>query len=37
VKFATANVTAAAGTDYTGQPLTTLTFSPGQTTKTVTV
>lgn len=37
VKFVTANGTAAAGTDYTGQPLTTLTFSPGQTTKTVTV
>ena len=37
VKFVTVNGTAAAGTDYTGQPLTTLTFSPGQTTKTINV
>jgi large repetitive protein len=41
VKFATgggvAGSAATAGTDYTALPLTTLTFSPGQLTKTVTV
>ena len=41
VKFATgggvAGSVASAGTDYTALPLTTLTFSPGQLTKTVTV
>ncbi|HKQ51708.1 MAG TPA: Calx-beta domain-containing protein, partial [Pyrinomonadaceae bacterium] len=37
VKYATGGGTAAAGTDYTALALTTLTFSPGQTTKTVTV
>lgn len=37
VRYATANGTAAAGSDYTALALTTLTFSPGQTTKTVIV
>ncbi len=37
VKFATADGTANAGTDYVGLPLTTLTFQPGQTSLTVTV
>ena len=37
VKYATANGTAVAPADYTALPLTTLTFSPGQTAKTVTV
>lgn len=37
VKFATADGTAAAGTDYAGRPLTTLTFGPGETTKTIAV
>jgi exo-beta-1,3-glucanase (GH17 family) len=37
VKFATADGTAAAGTDYAGQAPTALTFSPGQTTKTITI
>jgi hypothetical protein len=37
VKYATANVTALAGTDYTALPLTTLTFTPGQTSKTIAV
>ncbi len=37
VKYATANGTALAGSDYTALPLTTLTFSPGQTTRTVLV
>lgn len=37
VKYATGGGTATAGTDYTALPLTTVTFSPGQTTKTVTV
>ena len=37
VKYATANVTALAGTDYTALPLTTLTFAPGQTSRTVAV
>ena len=37
VKYATGGGTAAAGTDYTARALTTLTFTPGQTTKTVTV
>jgi hypothetical protein len=37
VKYVTANGTAAAGTDYTAVALTTLTFTPGQVSKTVTV
>ncbi len=37
VKYATGGGTAAAGTDYTALALTTLTFAPGQTTRTVTV
>ena len=37
VKYATANVTATAPADYTAVPLTTLTFAPGQTSKTVNV
>jgi CSLREA domain-containing protein len=37
VKYATGGGTAASGTDYTAVALTTLTFSPGQTSKTVTV
>ena len=37
VKYATANGTATAPADYTAIALTTLTFSPGQTSKTVTV
>ncbi len=37
VKYATANGTAAASTDYTARALTTLTFSAGQTSRTVTV
>lgn len=37
VKYQTAPGTAASGVDYTARALTTLTFSPGQTTKTITV
>ncbi|HWS99777.1 MAG TPA: Calx-beta domain-containing protein [Pyrinomonadaceae bacterium] len=37
VKYATANGTATAGTDYTALALATLTFSVGQTSRTVTV
>ncbi|HEX8492539.1 MAG TPA: Calx-beta domain-containing protein [Pyrinomonadaceae bacterium] len=37
VRYATANVNAIAGADYTALPLTTLTFLPGETTKTVPV
>jgi septal ring-binding cell division protein DamX len=37
VKYRTANGTATAGTDYTAKALTTVSFTPGQTTKTVTV
>jgi hypothetical protein len=37
VKYATGGGTATAGTDYTAVSLTTLTFSPGQTSKTVRV
>ena len=37
VKYATANGTATAGSDYTAIPATLLTFSPGQTSKPVTV
>ncbi|MBP8282815.1 MAG: DUF1566 domain-containing protein [Chromatiaceae bacterium] len=37
VKYATANGTATAGSDYTALPATLLTFSPGQTNKQVTV
>jgi uncharacterized delta-60 repeat protein len=37
VKYATLNGTATAPADYTAVPLTTLTFTPGQTSKTVTV
>ena len=37
VKYVTANGTAAAGPDYTAVPLTTLTFQPGQTLRTVRV
>ena len=37
VKYATANGTATAGSDYTALPATLLTFSPGQTSKRVTV
>jgi hypothetical protein len=37
VKYATANGTASAGTDYTAVPLTSLSFSAGQTSKTIRV
>ena len=37
VRYVTANGSALAGSDYTAVPLTTLTFSPGQTTRTFTV
>ncbi|HYG83148.1 MAG TPA: Calx-beta domain-containing protein [Pyrinomonadaceae bacterium] len=37
VKYVTANGTAASGSDYTALALTTLTFSPGQVSKTVAV
>ena len=37
VKYATANSSAAATTDYTAVPLTTLTFLPGEISKTVVV
>ena len=37
VNYATANGTAAAGSDYAAVPSTPLTFAPGQTSKTVTV
>jgi len=37
VKAASANGTATAGSDYTALPLTTVTFGPGETSKTVTV
>ena len=37
VKYKTANGTATAPADYTAVPLTTLTFAPGETTKTVSV
>ncbi len=37
VQFATADGTATAGSDYVAVPLTTLTFNPGETSKTVTV
>jgi hypothetical protein len=37
VTYATANGTATAPSDYTAVPATTLTFNPGETTKTVTV
>jgi large repetitive protein len=37
VQYATANGTAMAGSDYVAHPTTTLTFTAGQTTKTVTV
>lgn len=37
VKYATSNDTALAGSDYVAVPLTTLTFAPGQTAKTITV
>jgi uncharacterized delta-60 repeat protein len=37
VKYATSNGTATAPADYTAKPLTTLTFTPGQTSKTVMV
>lgn len=37
VKYATANGSALAGSDYTAAPLTPLTFTAGQTSKTVTV
>ncbi len=37
VNYATANGTATAGTDYTALPPTTLTFNPGETSKTITV
>ncbi len=37
VRYATANGTAVAGTDYTAVPLTTLTFTPGQVSRTVAV
>ncbi|GBE72959.1 hypothetical protein myaer87_01860 [Microcystis aeruginosa NIES-87] len=37
VDYATANGTATAGTDYTAIPTTTLTFNPGETSKTITV
>ena len=37
VTYATANGTATAGSDYTAIPATTLTFTPGQTSRTVTV
>lgn len=37
VKYLTTGGTAIKGTDYTGHPLTTVTFAPGETTKQVTV
>lgn len=37
VRYATANGTAVAPSDYLAKPLTTLTFAPGETTKTFTV
>jgi hypothetical protein len=37
VQYQTANGTATAGSDYTALPLTTLTFNPGEQSKTVTV
>jgi len=37
VDYATADGTATAGSDYTGIPVTTLTFAPGETSKTVSV
>ncbi|MFZ2307257.1 MAG: Calx-beta domain-containing protein, partial [Rhodoferax sp.] len=37
VQYSTSNGTATAGSDYTARALTTLTFAPGETTKTVTV
>src|SRR5262249_51455602 len=37
VQYATANGTAAAGTDYVALALSTLTFNPGETQKTITV
>jgi chitinase len=37
VRYQTANGTATAGTDYTAKALTTVSFTPGQTTKIVTV
>src|SRR5439155_7138425 len=37
VNYATADGTATAPSDYVAIPTTTLTFSPGQTTKTITV
>jgi alpha-tubulin suppressor-like RCC1 family protein len=37
VKYQTVNGTATAGTDYTAKALTTVSFTPGQTSKTVTV
>jgi hypothetical protein len=37
VQYSTSNGTAIAGSDYTARALTTLTFAPGETTKTVTV
>jgi LmbE family N-acetylglucosaminyl deacetylase len=37
VDYATANGTATSGQDYTAVPVTTLTFTPGQTTRTITV
>ncbi len=37
VSYATSDGTAVAGTDYTAVPATTLTFTAGQTEKTVTV
>jgi T1SS-143 domain-containing protein len=37
VQYSTSNGTATAGSDYTARALTTLTFAPGETSKTVTV
>jgi uncharacterized repeat protein (TIGR01451 family) len=37
VQYSTANNTATAGSDYVSIPLTTLTFNPGETSKTITV